>query len=635
MERYLDFDLVIEQSGTGYRSKVINSPSGQASAQFNLPFSKEEIEILLLRVGRPRRGVRRTGSPEEEAVKTFGRRLFEAAFDEEVRDCFLSSLDDADRQNTGLRIRLRLSNAPDIADLPWEYLYYAPKKRFFSLSRSTPVIRYLDLPERIRPLKVQSPLHILVMVASPVDYPPLDVEQEWSKLKEALADVERQGQIVLERLPQPTLGCLQRRLRRGDCHVFHFVGHGGFDSRTEEGKLVLEDEQGRGHEVSGDILGTLLHDHRQLRLVVLNACEGARNGRHDPFSGTAQSLVQQGISAVIAMQFEITDTAAITFAHEFYLAIAEGFAIETALAEARRRIYALNNDVEWGTPVLYLRASDGHIFDIRRGNLGAPERKIVQGAAKAARKPVQAKAVEDAEQAPVDDGHGRHGDVEQALLDEDQRQRDEFRQARLEAERKRLEEDAKRKAEQARLEEAQKRREAEQAKQDAERKRLEEEAKRQAKQVRLEAERKRLQDEADRKQREQEARQAELAEKKRQQEAADRQQKEWKAQQAQLEEKKRRDEEAEQTRLAERKRLQIILAERRQRASELAEREMQEAEADRKKRIREAELRETGLREAERKEKQRRRNVLLRRLAAWILILIAIFAGLFYLASRT
>ncbi|MEP6872575.1 MAG: CHAT domain-containing protein [Anaerolineaceae bacterium] len=274
------------------------------------------------------------------------------------------SVEQASAQDAGLRIRLRLSETPELADLPWEYLYNAPLNRFLSLSTETPVVRYLDLPERVQPLCVELPIRVLVMVASPNDYPPLDVEVEWSKLKDALKDLEADGRVILERLPTATLQGLQRRLRRESCHVFHFIGHGGFSEQHADGLLVLEGNTGRADPVSSQYLGALLHDHRPLRVAVLNACEGARGGRTDPFAGTAQSLVQQGIPAVIAMQFEITDEAAVIFAHELYLSIADGCAIDTALGEARKALFSQVSEPEWGTPVLYMRASDGRIFDV-------------------------------------------------------------------------------------------------------------------------------------------------------------------------------------------------------------------------------------------------------------------------------
>jgi hypothetical protein len=61
---YLDFDLLVRRTEGGYRG---------ATADFAAPFSELELENFLLRVGRPRRGTRRIGSPEMEAVKTLGR----------------------------------------------------------------------------------------------------------------------------------------------------------------------------------------------------------------------------------------------------------------------------------------------------------------------------------------------------------------------------------------------------------------------------------------------------------------------------------------------------------------------------------------------------------------------------------
>ena len=114
----------------------------------------------------------------------------------------------------------------------------------------------------------------------------------------------------------------------------------------------------------------LLHDHDPLRLVVLNSCEGARADPSDPFAGTAQSLIRQGIPAVVAMQFEITDPAAISLASELYAAVADGYPLDAALAEARKAIWADGNQVEWATPVLHLRAPDGRIFDVAPTQVG-------------------------------------------------------------------------------------------------------------------------------------------------------------------------------------------------------------------------------------------------------------------------
>ena len=387
---YLDFDLLVRRTESGYRAQVLSSPAGEATADFAAPFSELELENFLLRVGRPRRGTRRIDSPEMEAVKTLGKALYDAVFSGDVRACWRSSLSDAEAQSAGLRLRLRIADSPELNDIPWEYLYNAGLNRFLSLSEYTPLVRYLEMTERIRPLPVDGQLYILVMISSPTDYPGLDVESEWSRLNEALAVPIGSGQVRLQRLQEARLTMLQRELRSGEYHILHFIGHAGFDRETQRGVLILRDEAGRGRRVTGEQLGTILHDHRSLRLVVLNACEGARTLRADPFAGVAQTLVQQGVPAVIAMQFEITDQAAIIFAEEFYAALADGHSVDAALADSRKAIFAAGNDIEWGTPVLYLRAPDGRLFSIDREALAKSQAAEKERRAEAARQAVKA-----------------------------------------------------------------------------------------------------------------------------------------------------------------------------------------------------------------------------------------------------
>ena len=150
-----------------------------------------------------------------ELAKEFGRRLFEATFGDEVRSCLRQSLDMCGQQGTGLRLRLHLTAAPELADLPWEFLYDPSLNRFFVLSGKTPLVRYLDLPERIRPLAVQPPIRVLAMISTPSGYPPLDATREWAKLEEAVADLRSQGVVTIERLGEATLSCVAALLAAG------------------------------------------------------------------------------------------------------------------------------------------------------------------------------------------------------------------------------------------------------------------------------------------------------------------------------------------------------------------------------------------------------------------------------------
>jgi len=364
--RYLDFELkIIREKGGRYIAQVLHSPAGEATINFGFPFSEVKLKNLVLKLGRPRGSTRRIHSTEMEAARELGGKLFDTIFIGEVLACLKSSLDKASCQEekTGLRLKLRLQEVPELADLPWEFLLDTSLNRFFAQSNQTPIVRYIEMPERIKPITVNLPLHLLVMVSSPTDYPHLDVERERSRLEEALDSLIKSGKVRVKWLENPTLTDLHHCLQEGDYHIFHVIGHGGFDKGREEGVLVLEDEQGRGWLADAHRIGTILHDHPSLRLAVLNSCEGARNSLNDPFAGVAAGLIRQGVPAVVAMQFEITDEAAIMFAGEFYAAVAQGFPVDAAVAEARKAIY-IHNDIEWGTPVLYMRSSDGVLFDL-------------------------------------------------------------------------------------------------------------------------------------------------------------------------------------------------------------------------------------------------------------------------------
>ena len=204
---YEDFDLLLERAPKGFRAQVLSSSAGQASVEFQLPFSDVELENFLLKLGRTTRVVRRIESTEMTTAKSFGAALFDAVFAGDVRACLRSAVDEARRENTRVRLRIRLAD-PVLADLPWEFLYNPAVNRFLALSVQTPVVRYMELPEVIQPISVTPPIRVLVMISSPSDYPALDGEAEWTRLNESLADLISAGTIEVERLDDATLSAL-------------------------------------------------------------------------------------------------------------------------------------------------------------------------------------------------------------------------------------------------------------------------------------------------------------------------------------------------------------------------------------------------------------------------------------------
>lgn len=363
VKSYFNFDLLLHDLGDGYQVRVIDSPAGQASRHFSLPFSALELENFILKIGQNRGNVRslHLATIDVPSVKKLGGALYECIFAGEVAERFRSSLAIARYEGKGLRIRLRLSGAPKLIDIPWELLFDVANNNYIGLSVNTPIIRKLDLASLPEMRQAQGVLQVLVMISSPSNYPQLNVEREWERINTATLNLQKEGRLILTRV-EPSLAALQRQLRRGEYHVFHYIGHGGFDRANNDGVLVLEDRHKKGHLVSGQYLGTILYDETTLQLVLLNSCSGGRTSVTDPFAGVGQSLLQKGIPAVIAMQFEITDEAAITFSHEFYAAVVDGYSIDAAVAEARKMIYAEANQLEWATPVLYTSIDSGSLL---------------------------------------------------------------------------------------------------------------------------------------------------------------------------------------------------------------------------------------------------------------------------------
>ncbi|HVR95502.1 MAG TPA: CHAT domain-containing protein [Thermoanaerobaculia bacterium] len=366
---YLDFDVWIDQKSEGlYRAKAWSGAAGfEATECFALPSGLMDGGLYCFGGGA------RRGGPGAETVggcgpEQIGGELFRTVFQGELLKAFQGCLTKA-QGGPGLRIRLRLNDVPHLASLPWEYLYHAAGRGFLALSSRTPVIRYLELSEGLGTLLVEPPLRVLAVISTPRGYEALaKADEEWRRLGAALEPLLDSGRIEAERLERPTLGALQERLRTGPpVHVLHFVGHGGFSELRGEGVLVFEDEDGNGAPVSGPSLSYLIQDHPSLRLAVLNSCNGARTSQENTFAGTAQMLVQRGVPAVIAMQSEVMDETACSFAEKFYQALAAGLPVDACIGEVRRALAAERNP-EWGTPALYLRATDGCLFALENGS---------------------------------------------------------------------------------------------------------------------------------------------------------------------------------------------------------------------------------------------------------------------------
>ena len=347
-----------------FKVEVVASPAGEASAAVEL-----DAESLLARRGLLQQAVlasavpsRRVLSQTEQPVREVGEALFAGLLGAgEVAGRYRAAAAVAAERGEGLRVVLRIDD-PALAGLPWEAMYDRAAGAY--VCRQDQLVRHVPVASVPAPLQVRPPLRILGVVSSPRGLPALDVDKEQDQLARALARPVREGLAEVHWAPTATWADLQDLLLEGQWHVLHFVGHGDFDPGRDEGVLALTREDGRADLVGAHRMVDLLRQARPMpRLVVLNSCSGAAAGTSDLFSGTAAALVRGGVSAVAAMQYEISDPAAVAFARGFYAAIARGRGVDDAVSSGRVAILGTGDrTLEWVTPVLYLRGPDTGLF---------------------------------------------------------------------------------------------------------------------------------------------------------------------------------------------------------------------------------------------------------------------------------
>ena len=405
MSKYEDFEIVVERVGDAEIYAVnVRQPCGGNVGDASSSFSMVEIKTLggsqnntadidpdaasrnfkIVSGGKENEySLSFSAALSETAAKDVGVKLSQAIFKNDVLERLGECKAYCKAQKASLRIRLDLSRSAELAVLPWEYLRSTDNSNFVCLDIDTTLVRYLQTSNAIGPLKVIPPLRILVMAATPNDLPQLAKNDEIQNIRKGLeAFSQLEEAVEIQVLPKATMSALESALKKAQdddepYHVFHFIGHGAFDKDKQEGVLLLEDEQGKGVAYGHEDLGRLFQQFRSdLRLIVLNACEGARLSTTDSYSSVATKIMQIAETpAIIAMQFSITDSAAIIFAKSFYGQLASGENLEVAVDAARMAVTKPDEyqtlgksvpvDKEWATPVFYLTANSGHLFDIK------------------------------------------------------------------------------------------------------------------------------------------------------------------------------------------------------------------------------------------------------------------------------
>ncbi|MDW8804989.1 CHAT domain-containing protein [Streptomyces scabiei] len=340
-----------------------SSEFGEASMRVPPPCSKEEMQSELHGVEKSLAksyslNIVRGASAPDKSVREFGKRLSGTILQNKILLQFDRCRIEAKKQGKSLRVLLR-PDGPQVSRIPWEYMVDPARNDYLALR--VPIVRDLRLMDPISPMPLALPLRVLGISAVPDDLPSLEAHKERELIAEALQQ-DSSEKVDVHWLPGDRWQDLSSALAGGTWHVLHCVCHGGFDREGDEGYIQLSGDDGSAMRVHARDFRLLIERSPHLRLVVLNACESAVGGSDNVFTSTAASLVEAGVPAVVAMQYEITDQAAITFASAFYEWIAEGTPVDRAVTLAREEVKVRLGSLEWATPVLFLASEKAQIF---------------------------------------------------------------------------------------------------------------------------------------------------------------------------------------------------------------------------------------------------------------------------------
>ncbi len=265
-----------------------------------------------------------------------------------------------------------------LLSLPWELLHDG---RGFLFRGNNPVRVRRRLPNRNPQKSVTRELPIRILLVSPrpeekgVAY--LDHRVSAKPLVEA---VEALGELAkLTILSPATFAALQAELTHAadsgqPYDVVHFDGHGVYDRKIGLGGLCFEDprdavklEDREMRLVYARELAEVMRDHR-IPLVFLEACQSAQT-EENPSASVAASLLNEGVTSVVAMSHSVLVETAHRFVRAFYGELARGARIGSAMLAGQQ---ALQTDSyrgkimgagdlhlqDWFVPVLYQEAQD-------------------------------------------------------------------------------------------------------------------------------------------------------------------------------------------------------------------------------------------------------------------------------------
>jgi hypothetical protein len=303
----------------------------------------------------------RSGKPLDPSVVEAAQALHDDVLKGELRDVVARMIE----ASKGERLLLRLFvHDPRLQAVPWEALCKpGTTEGFLGTDSRLLVARGVNSSEPWEPREVRGAVRVLAIA-------PGTDERALPVLREALERSIDAGEIEwLDPIAGPAISprTLYDKLRRGKSpHIVHFLGHGGVDMSNRPILRVADDEDGEEVWITAEALARELDASfcEELRLVILEACEGAKAGA---FGSAAEILAKAGADAVVAHLWPVKADVARVCSTEIYRSLtgADRTQGDIGKSVAAARSTLLAQSAEAFSPILTLRGPDSVIFNFQ------------------------------------------------------------------------------------------------------------------------------------------------------------------------------------------------------------------------------------------------------------------------------
>ncbi|MGB0388824.1 MAG: CHAT domain-containing protein [Ardenticatenaceae bacterium] len=370
------------QDDDHYMVKASSALGTVLEHQFRLPFSHQELLPLLKRLGENRSSLMGRVRPNARgSVMDVGTRLFYALCEGPIGAHYERSRVEARERGLSLRIRL-VMDSPELALLPWEFLYDEARVDFVGLSMHSPLVRQWGHPsassgtdpsassgtdpsassgsDQLEP--IVPPLRMLVVTADVL------LQSESQKEVQALRALQAEFSNLceLDVVSDVTPKKLFTALEDKSYHVLLFIGHGHevmpsrnswISSEPEVQTLALIPQQEQSprrrptwEPVRAGELRDILRHKKDLRLVHFNG----------PYTDWLARELTSVAPATIGMRGPATENACLAFSKGFYRALLSCLPLPAAVTQGRQKVdHHRAGTREWSHIVFYMQSEHG------------------------------------------------------------------------------------------------------------------------------------------------------------------------------------------------------------------------------------------------------------------------------------